>query len=453
MAEGKSHSSSRDLHAAVEQYQRLEPVLTAGQPTWLTQLRRDAIDHFRRNGLPATGHEDWRFTPLTPLTRLPFHPLTARPADPVDLAGLILDSLPGPRLVFVDGHFRPDLSTPGELPTGVTVRSLAEVLAGEPDRAARTLGKLAPPANGVFPALNLAFCRDGAVVQVPPGVQVDLPIQLLFLSRAAESGATAHIRNLIQIGDGARATVLEHYHSLGSTAHVTNTVTELQVGHASKLEHLKFQNENPAAVHLGAWYGEFGRASQARLHSFALGARLARNDIRTLLAGEGLECILNGLYLTRGEQLADHHMIVDHAQPRCASHEYFNGILDDKSRGVFHGRILVRTEAQKTDAKQTNKNILLSDDATVNTKPQLEIYADDVRCTHGATVGQLNQDSIFYLRSRGIGLDTARRMLIHAFAGEIIERVQCEPLRELLDRVIWTRLEQNPHVSAVAAGK
>jgi Fe-S cluster assembly protein SufD len=183
------------------------------------------------------------------------------------------------------------------------------------------------------------------------------------------------------------------------------------------------------------------------VHSFALGARLSRNNIRTKLAGEGLECILNGLYLTRGEQLADHHMIVEHAQPHCASHEYFNGILDDKSRGVFHGRILVQPVAQKTDAKQTNKNLLLSDDATADTKPQLEIYADDVKCTHGATIGQLNDESIFYLRSRGIGPETARRMLIHAFAGEIIERIQHEPAREELDKLVWERLEANPHLA------
>jgi Fe-S cluster assembly protein SufD len=182
------------------------------------------------------------------------------------------------------------------------------------------------------------------------------------------------------------------------------------------------------------------------VHSFALGAKISRNNIRTKLAGEGLECVLNGLYLTKDEQIADHHMIVEHAQPHCASHEYFNGILDDKSKGVFHGRILVREIAQKTDAKQTNKNLLLSDDATADTKPQLEIYADDVKCTHGATIGQLNSESIFYLRSRGMSLDTAKQMLIHAFAGEIIERIKCEPAREVIDKLVWDRLEANPHL-------
>jgi len=222
----------------------------------------------------------------------------------------------------------------------------------------------------------------------------------------------------------------------------------LCAGDNALLEFVKFQDEAADAFHIAAFHGEFGRASKVNVHSFALGAKLSRNNIRTKLAGEGSECVLNGLYLTCGEQLADHHMIVEHAQPHCASHEYFNGILDDKSKGVFHGRILVQPVAQKTDAKQTNKNLLLSDDATVNTKPQLEIYADDVKCTHGATIGQLNEESIFYLRSRGLGPDTARRMLIHAFAGEIIERIQHEPTREELDRLVWSRLEANPHLAA-----
>jgi Fe-S cluster assembly protein SufD len=207
------------------------------------------------------------------------------------------------------------------------------------------------------------------------------------------------------------------------------------------VEHVKLQDEAPGAYHLATIAGEFGRASNVTVHSFALGARLSRNNIRVKLAGEGLECILNGLYLTRDEQLADHHMIVEHAQPHCASHEYFNGILDDKSKGVFHGRIYVHPLAQKTDAKQTNKNLLLSDHATADTKPQLEIYADDVKCTHGATIGQLNAESIFYLRTRGLSEETARRMLIHAFAGEIIERIRCEPARAVIDKLVWDRLE------------
>lgn len=257
-------------------------------------------------------------------------------------------------------------------------------------------------------------------------------------------------RNLVVVEAGGRLRLLETHIGTGDGRSVTNAVTECVVGDEAVVEHLKVQDERLHGYHFSSLHARLGRACSYVAHSIALGAALSRNDIRATLAGERLECVLNGLYLTRGEQLADHHMVVEHAQPHCASHEYFNGILDDHSKGVFHGRILVRPIAQKTDAKQTNKNLLLSDLATANTKPQLEIYADDVRCTHGATVGQMNEESIFYLRSRGIGLATARRMLMHAFAGEIVDRVQWEPAREELDRLVWDRLEQHPHIASQA---
>jgi Fe-S cluster assembly protein SufD len=224
-------------------------------------------------------------------------------------------------------------------------------------------------------------------------------------------------------------------------------VTQLVLGEGAVVEHVKFQDESRTAFHMAAIHAQLARGCNFVSHSIATGARLSRNNIRTALAGEGVECVLNGLYLTRGDQLADHHMVVEHAQPHCNSHEYYNGILEGRSKGVFHGRILVRPDAQKTDAKQTNKNLLLSEDATVDTKPQLEIYADDVKCTHGATIGQLNEESIFYLRARGIGAETARRMLIHAFAGEIIERIRHAPARAELDKLVWERLEENPRVA------
>jgi Fe-S cluster assembly protein SufD len=244
--------------------------------------------------------------------------------------------------------------------------------------------------------------------------------------------------------------VLETYVSASDAPSFTNAVTELALDEDAAIEHCKFQDESASAFHMAAIHAQLGRGCNLISHSIALGARISRNNIRTVLAGERVECVLNGLYLTKGDQLADHHMVVEHAQPHCNSHEYYNGILEGRSRGVFHGRILVRPAAQKTDAKQTNKNLLLSEEATVDTKPQLEIYADDVKCTHGATVGQLNEESIFYLRARGIGEERARRMLIHAFAGGIIERVRHAPAREELDKLVWERLEQNPHVGVAA---
>ena len=419
------------------------------KPAWLLPLRKAGMARFAELGFPTTHDEDWRFTNVAPLAKLPFKPMFEPAADATAKSALenyIFAHVPGPRLVFVNGHYSATLSSIGKLPAGAKVSSLAVALTSDSVFIEKQLGRCALTEDNSFAALNQAFFLDGGFVHVPAGVLIVEPIQFIFVSTAKQSGETIQPRNLIVAGADSKATVIESYLSTHNAAYFTNAVTEIAAGDNATLEHVKFQDEAADAFHLATIAAQLGRASNVSVHSFALGAKLSRNNIRTNLAGEGLECILNGLYLTRGEQLADHHMIVEHAQPRCASHEYFNGILDDKSKGVFHGRILVRPFAQKTDAKQTNKNLLLSDDATVDTKPQLEIYADDVKCTHGATVGQLNDESIFYLRSRGIGKDTARRMLIHAFAGEIIARVKCDSVREELDKIVWERLEANPHL-------
>jgi Fe-S cluster assembly protein SufD len=359
--------------------------------------------------------------------------------------------LPGSRLVFVNGHHAPALSRVLPQKGGVQIGSLAAALAAGSAVAEQHLARHASAEHNAFTALNTAFFQDGAFIHVPPGQAVEEPVQLVFVTTAREAGATTQPRNLIVADRLSRLTVLESQVSLVEAPYFTNAVTELLAGEGAVVEHCKYQDESLSAFHVAAIHLHLGRSANVIWHSIANGAKLSRNNITTVLAGEGIECVLNGLYLTRQDQLADHHMVVEHARPHCNSHEYFNGILDDRSRGVFHGRILVRPVAQKTDAKQTNKNLLLSDAATIDTKPQLEIYADDVRCTHGATVGQLNEESIFYLRARGIGLETARRMLIHAFAGEIIERIRCEPMREELDQIIWERLEQNPHLAGAAA--
>ena len=422
----------------------------AQQPAWLSAVREVGLARFTELGFPTLQHEDWRFTNVAPIARLPFLPVFATAGSDVSadaLAQLTFAKLPGSRLVFVNGHYSAALSNVGKLPAGVKVSSLAAALDSDATILEAHLGRYAQPADNGFSALNQAFFLDGGFVHVPADQVVEEPIQFVYVATTTQIGATFHPRNLVIAGANSKATIIESYVSLGGAGYFTNAVTELFAGDNATLEFVKFQDEAADAYHMAAFHGEFGRASHVNVHSFALGAKLSRNNIRTKLAGEGLECILNGLYLTRGEQLADHHMIVEHAQPNCASHEYFNGILDDKSKGVFHGRIYVHPIAQKTDAKQTNKNLLLSDDATANTKPQLEIYADDVKCTHGATVGQLNEESIFYLRTRGIGTDMARQMLIHAFAGEIIERIQHEPAREELDKLVWDRLEANPHLA------
>ncbi len=447
MSDTKLTSSVNSGSDYLEQFRRFE---TAGsQPKWLLPIRKAGMARFGEIGLPTVQHEDWRFTNTAPIAKLPFKPVFD-PADGVtaeQLKQIAFASQPGSRLVFVNGHFAPKLSSVKNLPAGAKAGSLAAALTGDAAFLEKHLGRYAQQADNGFSALNQAFFLDGGFVHVPAGKVVEEPIQFIYVSTAKQSGATFHPRNLVIAEANSSVTVLESYVSFGGKGYLTNAVTELFAGDNARLEFVKVQDEAGDAFHIAAFHGEFGRTSNVNVHSFALGAKLSRNNIRTRLAGEGLECILNGLYLTRGEQLADHHMIVEHAQPHCASHEYFNGILDDKSRGVFHGRILVREIAQKPDAKQTNKNLLLSDDAGADTKPQLEIYADDVKCTHGATIGQLNDESIFYLRSRGIGTENARRMLIHAFAGEIIERIRYEAAREELDKIVWERLEANPHVA------
>jgi Fe-S cluster assembly protein SufD len=422
----------------------------SGAKSSLLPFRKAGLALFAELGFPTLQNEDWRFTNVAPLAKLPFAPMFETPvvngAETKALKEFAFTKLSGTRLVFVNGHYSAKLSTLEKLPAGVKVGSLAAALNSDAALVEKYLGRCTPAKDNAFAALNQAFFLDGAFVYVPKGVDVATPIQLVYICSATKSGDTVQPRNLIVAEENSRVMIVESYITTTEAAYFTNAVTEIFAGDHAFVEHLKVQDEAPAAFHLAAIHGEFGRASNVNIHSFALGAKLSRNSIRAKLAGEGLECILNGLYLTRGEQLADHHMIVEHAQPHCASHEYFNGILDDKSRGVFHGRILVQQIAQKTDAKQTNKNLLLSDDATADTKPQLEIYADDVKCTHGATIGQLNDESIYYLRSRGIGKDTARQMLIHAFAGEIIERIKCEPAREAMDKLVWDRLEANPNL-------
>jgi len=442
----------KDTGRFLAEFERL--ARASREPGWLAAIRQAGIARFGELGFPTLEDEDWRFTNLAPLAKLPFRPVRERATNGLTAAALAqfpLGALEATRLVFVNGQFAAELGSIGAQPDGVTIGSLAAALANDAAALEPHLASYARSGeHSAFASLNAAFFLDGAFIHVPAGRAVEPPVHLVYVTTAAESGATTHPRNLIIAGAGSRLTVIESYVATVGSAYFTNAVTEMVVGDGAVVEHCKFQDESTAAFHLATLAAKLGRSSNFISHSIATGARLSRQNLRTELAGEGLEAILNGLYLTKGEQLADHHMIVDHTQPRCASHEYFNGILDDKSKGVFHGRILVRPDAQKTDAKQTNKNLLLSDEATIDTKPQLEIYADDVKCTHGATVGQLNEESIFYLRARGIGADTARRMLIHAFAGEIIERIRHEPLRQALDKLVWERLEQNPHLAAAS---
>ena len=380
-------------------------------PAWLGELRDAGLARFSELGFPTTRHEDWRFTNVKPLTKLPFRLDVDGVAN--GLNGGLFTGLDGPQLVFLNGRFSKELSVVGELPAGVIVGSVAETLVDDESTIQDCLSRQVRNGNDAFMALNTAFFADGALVWVPEGVIMEAPVRVYYLNTTEIDGATANIRNLIAAGANSGVTVIESWTG-GGVAYFNNAITELVAGDNAQVEHVKFQDEGKEAFHVAGLHATLGRDCRVSHHSIALGGRLARNNIRARLDGEGLECVLNGLYLTENEQLIDHHMVVEHVKPHGDSHEYFNGILDDASRGVFHGRIHVHPGADKTDAKQTNKNLLLSDRATVDTKPQLEIYADDVKCTHGATVGQMPPEQIFYTRDHHKQyLDRVRPVTMH----------------------------------------
>ncbi len=381
-------------------------------PPALQRLRKAAIARFAEMGFPGQRDEEWRFTPLKSLVQTPFR---LAPAEAV----------------------RPKRGRP--LPEGVLVCGLAEALEKHPQLVEANLARHADFKRNAFAALNTAFLRDGFFVHVPRGCIVEEPIFLESLVAALnDDGPYAwHRRCLIVLGPNSKAAVVESFTG-PLQAYLTNAVTEVVVGDNAELDHYKVQEEGDAAFHMALTQVQLGRAARFSSHAFSLGGAWSRNEINAVFTGEGGECTLNGLYRGAGRQFLDNRTFIDHAFPNCASHELYKGILDGHSRGVFNGKIYVRQDAQKTDAKQTNKTLLLSEDATINTKPQLEIYADDVKCTHGATVGQLDDEAIFYLRSRGLGRQEACDLLTYAFANDVVDRVRVESLRERLSQTLLT---------------
>ncbi|HEV2672155.1 MAG TPA: Fe-S cluster assembly protein SufD [Gemmatimonadales bacterium] len=410
----------------------------AGVPTWLKDLREGGIARFHDLGFPNMKQEAWRFTSVAPIAEGSFE--LAKPPARIpsleDIRPFLLFEA-GYRLVFLDGFFQRALSTP----FFDDVQSLAHVVTHHPDLVRQHLGKYAATQDRPFSALNTAFVSEGAFVHVPAKASIAEPIQLLFLA-SGDRRAVTHPRNLVVIEREARASIVETYASLDPGPYWTNSVTEVVVGDAARVDYHRVQRESERAYHVATTQTHQGRDSTVHFHTVAFGAALARHDIGTVLAGPGGTLILNGLYLLAGQQHVDHHTIIDHAADHCESHEYFNGVLDEKSRGVFTGRIIVRPGAQKTDSKQTNNNLLLSTDAHADSQPQLEIYADDVKCTHGSTVGPLDPRALFYLRSRGVGEAEARRLLTYGFAAEILGRMDVAPLRAELDRIVRERLAE-----------
>jgi len=418
--------------------------LPADQPAAVQALRRQGIERFAALGFPTLQQEAWRLTNVAAIARGTFvfredGPASSGEIDPEEILPHTFAA--AAQLVFIDGRFAPALSHRAGLPDEVFAGSLVEALERWPGEVEPHLGLAATDVNP-FVALNTAFLRDGAFVKVPRGVAAAGPIHLLFLSSEGPDGETvvSFPRNLIVAGETSQVTVVETY--AGTGAYFTCAVTELVTGPGAVVDHCKVQRESREAFHIATFQILAERDSAPSSHSISIGGGLVRNDINAVLAGEGVDCILNGLYLAEGRQHVDTHMRVEHAAAHCASHELYKGVLDGKARAVFDGLIYVHKGAQKTDAKQSNRNLLLSRDAIANSNPQLEIFADDVKCTHGSTVGQLDDDAIFYLRSRGIGEEAARSLLTYAFASDVVERIKVEPVRRDLEELLFARLPQ-----------
>ena len=412
-------------------------------PEAVNRLRTTALEKFAALGFPTTRLEDWKYTNVATLAKTPFHLPADASLTSLSAAQLELMRLgSGPELVFLNGRYAPDLSQSSALPKGVEVVSLASALATIPDRVLPRLGSCVDYQNASFTALNTAFIQDGAFVYVPKGVVVTGIIHLIFFSSPAGETTITHPRTLIIAEESSQLTVVETYVGFADSSYCTNTVTEIHVGPNAQVKHCKLQEEAEAAYHIATIHARQESDSRFSSHSVSLGGGLVRNDIQTALAGSGGECVFDGLYLASGRQHVDHHTTIDHAQPHCSSRELYKGILDGQATGVFNGKVLVRQDAQKSDAGQANKNLLLSGSAVINTKPQLEIFADDVKCSHGATIGRLDDDALFFLRARGIGRDEARRLLIHAFASEVIQRIGVEPLRARLEQVVRSRFRE-----------
>ena len=429
-------------------FARLEKALPSNGA--VHRLRKTALKRFRELGFPTLRNEDWRFTNAASLAKIPFQlslPDSDEPAAKLSVDEISPNLGDCHRIVFVNGHYAAELAATGKLPADVQVRSLANALSEDPDQLEPHLAQYAKYQNHAFTALNTAFVQDGAFISIAPGVTVDKPICLLFVTTGTGEGKVAHPRNLILVGAGAQASLVEAYVGLEEGVYFTNAVGEILVGEKAIVEHVKLQNESREAFHVALLQVHQKASSTFSTHYIGRGGSLVRNEVRNMLAGEGCECTINGLYIAGDKQHMDNQTVLDHAMPRCTSHELYKGILDGKAHGVFNGKIFVHEDAQKTDAKQTNQTLLLSDDATINTKPELEIYADDVKCTHGATVGHLDAEALFYLRARGIGLHEARSLLTFAFANDIVSRVKIEPLRAQLESELLAaqHLSGQPH--------
>lgn len=423
-------------------FRELEQQVSNHEPVWLHEIRKEAIQRFDEMGFPHNKQEEWRFTNIKPLLSQSFARSSQAGDFPVELQDRYLVSkLDSHRLVFINGVYVPERSEIDELPEGVVVCHLAEAISQHGDLLEPHFARLGTYDDKPFAALNTGLMLDGAFVYVPKGVQIDKPIQVLYLTNT-EGGESlvTHPRTLIVAGPMAEFTVIENFAGVPGQQYWTNAVTEIIGGENCRAHVVKFQRESEEAYHVSNTQSLLSRDAHVTHHNIIFGGQLVRNDIDAVLNGENVECVLNGLYMGRDGQLIDNHTNLMHEKPHCNSWEMYKGILDDQSQGIFKGKIFVQKDAQITDAKQTSQGLLLSEKAGLHAMPQLEIYADDVKCTHGATTGRLDEKALFYARSRGLSAKAARFLLTYAFASEIIEQVPSEPLQEELHQLLLERL-------------
>ncbi|MES2221173.1 MAG: Fe-S cluster assembly protein SufD [Acidobacteriota bacterium] len=414
---------------------------TLTQPGWIRSLRRDAFTRFCDVGFPTTKDEDWRFTSVASISGESFSlPKSGRTSLTLQDVQPFLIPRAACVLVFVNGRFRAELSTTELLPTGITAGSVADAIANGPATLEAHLGRYVDIQRDAFCSLNTALFEDGAYVRAARGTVLEAPVHLLYVSTAAGTPEMAHPRNLLVAESETQINIVEEHVSLSSGVFFSNVVTELIAGENAVVSHHMIERESRNVFHFSTLRMQQDRNSNVSSHSVLIGGALVRNNVHPVLGGEGGECLINGLFLGDDRQHMDNYMLVEHVSPHCNSRQFYNGILDGHAHGVFHGRIVVHQEAQKTNAKQTNRNLLLSDSAQIDTKPQLEIYADDVKCTHGATIGQIDEHALFYLRSRGIDEQAARGLLLFAFAGECLGRLKSDPIRKHIERIVHLSL-------------
>jgi len=432
---------AEDKDAYRASFERFAAAHAASDPAWLHARRTAAIVRFVERGLPTARDEAWRHTPTAPLTKGRFlmaDPATRASADA--LAALPREGFGGALVVLLNGRLSPELSSlhPGQ--PGVEVASLRDVVRTQPGRLERWLGRVADGRTGVFADLNTAFAEDGVVVVVAPGSVLKEPIHIAHLSPGNGAPTVSYARTLVVARRDSECRVVESFSSPAASTSLTNAVTEVVVEDNAFVDRYKLQQEGATALHVASLAARLGRDARFADHSLSLGAGLSRNDIDVLFDGEGADCVLDGLFVVNGRRVADTHSRIDHAKPHCSSRQLYKGVLDGQARGVFNGLVVVRPGAQKTDALQMNRNLLLSREALVHSTPQLEILADDVKCKHGSTTGQLDANALFYLRSRGIGEAEARSLLTWAFASDLVRKLEIGPLRRSVGRHLQASL-------------